>query len=367
MIPARRVQVAVVGAGIVGLATADALSQRGVDVACFEAAEPGTGQSAGLARSFRHAHDDERLVELAVAARDGWRRWEERFGRRLLGPEGALFAGPELDKHLDALRAAGVEATLVDGEELRAALPVVAVEAPTALFDPEAGAIRARRAVELLARALGPRIVRAEVVGPHVRATGALVETSEGFWNADAVVVCAGRRTPALAASVGIAITATTTLHARVAFRVRPGHDGRRLACWTDRTGSFGERVYSTALGTTGHFAVGLGAGSGNVELSPAADALAAETSTAADVGRVSAYVARALPGLDPEPAGVRLCHLTELPGGGDAFAAWRAGPILAFAGGNLFKLAPEIGRLLAGAATTAELSEVLAAPAAAG
>ena len=363
MIPARHAQVAVVGGGIVGLATADALTARGVDVVCLEAAEPGSGQSAGLARSFRHVHDDERLVELAAAAQEGWRRWEERFRRRLLGPEGALFAGSELEERARALRAVGVEATLVEGEELRAVLPVATPAVPAALFDPQAGAIRARRAVELLAHALGPRLVRAEVVGLDVRPAGACVQTSEGFWNADAVVLCAGRRTPALAASVGIEIAATTTLHARVAFRVRPEHDRRRLACWTDRTDSFGERVYSTPLGTTGHFAVGLGAGSGNVELGSATDAPASRASTTADVERVCGYVARALPGLDPEPAAVRLCHLTELPGGGDVFGAWRTGPILAFAGGNLFKLAPELGRLLADAATTGELDGILAAP----
>ena len=365
MIPAGRAQVAVVGAGIVGLATADALATRGVDVVCIEAAEPGSGQSAGLARSFRHVHEDERLVTLAAAAREGWRRWESRFRRRLLGTEGALFAEPELDEHLGVLRAAGIDAAIVAGEELRSVLPIAAQDAPAALFDPEAGAIRARRGVELLVSALGPHLVRAEVVGVDVRATGVLVETSEGFWNTDAVVLCAGRRTPALAASVGIEIAATTTVHARVAFRVRPEHDGRQLACWTDRTGSFGERVYSTALGTTGHFAVGLGAGSGNVELA-GSDALAAGASTTADVERVCVYVGRTLPGVDPEPAAVRLCHLTELPGGGDVLGAWRAGPIVAFAGGNLFKLAPELGRLLAHAATTGELPEILAAPAAA-
>jgi sarcosine oxidase len=366
VIPARRAQVAVVGAGIVGLATADALTAHGVDVVCFEAGVPGSGQSAGLARSFRHVHEDERLVELAVAARAGWRRWEERFGRRLLGPEGALFAGSKLEERANALDAAGVEATLVDGEALRAALPVATPDAPAALFDPQAGSIRARRAIELLANALGPSLVPAEVIGLDVRSTGALVETSEGFWTAETVILCAGRRTPALAAAVGIEIGTRTTVHARVAFRVRPEHEGRRLACWTDRTDSFGERVYSTPLGTTGQFAVGLGGGGRDPELASPIDAPAVRASASADVERVCAYVARALPGLDPEPVSVRLCHLTELRGGGDVFAAWRAGPVLAFAGGNLFKLAPELGRLLADAATSGALPELLAAPIAA-
>src|SRR5439155_26359448 len=86
-------EVAVVGAGIVGLAVSDALAQRGAGVRCLEAARPGDAQSGGLTRIFRHRHDDERLVELAVEARSGWRRWEARSGRRLLGEEGCLFVG----------------------------------------------------------------------------------------------------------------------------------------------------------------------------------------------------------------------------------------------------------------------------------
>src|SRR2546423_557127 len=86
-------EVAVVGAGIVGLATTEALIRRGAEVRCFEVARPGDAQSGGLTRVFRHRHDEERLVELAVEAGRGWRRWEERSGRRLLGSEGCLFVG----------------------------------------------------------------------------------------------------------------------------------------------------------------------------------------------------------------------------------------------------------------------------------
>jgi hypothetical protein len=54
------------------------------------------------------------------------------------------------------------------------------------------------------------------------------------------------------------------------------------------------------------------------------------------------------MPGLDPEPASVRLCHTSILPWGADAFAVWRTGKVSVLAGANLFKFAPLLGRLLA-------------------
>src|SRR6185503_9933968 len=83
-----RAEVAVVGAGIVGLAAADALARAGVDALCFEAAEPGRGQSAGYTRVFRHAHDRADLVELVSCARRGWDEWSELAGESLVGDEG---------------------------------------------------------------------------------------------------------------------------------------------------------------------------------------------------------------------------------------------------------------------------------------
>ena len=71
--PAAAMRVGVVGAGIVGLATAYELAALGTNVTVYERATPGAGQSGGESRIFRHAHDDERLVALAVESRARWR------------------------------------------------------------------------------------------------------------------------------------------------------------------------------------------------------------------------------------------------------------------------------------------------------
>ena len=66
---------------------------------------------------------------------------------------------------------------------------------------------------------------------------------------------------------------------------------------------------------------------------------------------RTTAYVARALPGLDPEPVDVRHCWVTELPWHPDGFAVWELGGLLILGGNHLFKHAPALGRALARAA----------------
>ena len=100
----RTAEVVVVGAGIVGLSTAYALAERGADYRLFEAARPGSGQSAGRTRIFRHAH---RRADLVAHADSGviWEEWQRRLGVQLLGRQGLVVTGTHAFDVLSLLEA----------------------------------------------------------------------------------------------------------------------------------------------------------------------------------------------------------------------------------------------------------------------
>jgi sarcosine oxidase len=331
-VSARSTEVAVVGGGITGLSTGYALQRRGVEFVCFEAAAPGSGQSAGRTRVFRHGHDDERLIRLAVRARAEWERLEGELGTRLLGREGVLICGPNVAERAAAFEAAGVPARHVGRDERADVLPIFELPEGEALLDELGGSIDVRAVIDGLVAALGDRLVSARVF--EVRELGESVElhTSEGIWSAERAVLCPGAQLHELTAALGLEIPLMVELHTRASFPVR--EPDAPLACLQDRSGVHGETVYAAPMPDGREYAIGLGG-----ELEPPVDEALA---------RLTRYVESGMPGLDPEPASARLCQTSILPWGADAFAVWRAGSIDLLAGANLFKFGPLLGELLA-------------------
>lgn len=349
--------VAVVGAGIVGLATAYALRQRGASVTVYDRGVPGSGQSGGDSRIFRHAHDDRRLVEWARESRSIYRRWEEELGGELVSGDGAMFFGQAVARRLGLIEAVGgIDARLIDPEEAVARMPLLGPREEPALFDADGGAIRAAGAVAALSGALRESLVAEEAVALHPRPEGT-VDLFTGSWRVEhgAVVVCAGTSTAALARSLGVTIPLRLTLHGRVAFALR-GEPPAGLACLSDTTDLFGEPdMYGVASPDRTRFSIGVAETLAREDLS----LLAAREIGEAD-DRAAAYAAKALPGLDPTPVGYRHCWVTELPWAEDGVAAWEAESILFLAGNNLFKHAPALGEALADAALGGALREDL-------
>jgi sarcosine oxidase len=346
--------IGVVGAGIVGLCTAFALHQRGASVQVYESGFPGRGQSFGETRIFRHAHDDPRLVALARESRAMWNEWADRFGVELVSGDGAIAIGPAVERRLALLEDAGVPARAIGPSELSERLPPLALYEGPAMLDEAGGALRVRAAIGALTAQLDDGLVRDEVISLRPTSRGTVEVRGVGVRAEHArVVVCAGRGTARLARGVGVALPVRPGAHARVTFDVRD-HSGR-LACLQDGSGDFGAVAYASALPGNERYAVGLSESVGVRDDGSLVD----PSSLAALADRASAYVQRALPGLDPQPVDYVHCWVTELPWSDDAVAVWEADEIFFVAGHNLFKHAPALGRALARTA----LGEPLAAP----
>ncbi len=350
--------IAVIGAGIVGLSTAYSLRERGAAVRVYERGKPGNGQSGGEGRIFRHAHDDPRLVRFAIRSREVWREWQERLGVELVSSDGVVALGPPVERRLAVLdEVGGVRAHPITPDEVAERLPLLAHYSGPAMFDHDGGAIRTSAAIEALAAALADALVTDEVIAIRHDGHGEVeVQAGGSRHHYSRVVVCAGRSTTHLARDVGLSLPVRAAAHVRCMFAVR-AQPPARLACLQDGSGDFGETgTYATPEPGNRRYSVGL---SETVEVQ--GDGSLFDPGGLAELGdRASAYVRQALPGLDPEPLEPRHCWVTNLPWSSDGLAVWESEGIFFVGGHNLFKQAPGLGRALARAAMGEELQSEL-------
>lgn len=318
----------VVGAGIMGAATARALALRGRDVLLVEQFEVGHehGSSHGRSRIVRLAYPEVEFVQLAREGFAGWRELERESGRALLELSGLLelvddaAAGSQA-----ALATAGAEFELVDPRAARARWSIHVPAGWTVLFQPEAGIIRA----DLAHRAL---VDSAVVHGARLE-ENRRVDSLDAI-DAEAVVVTAGPWVTRFAPDLPVRVTRETVVYFR-----RSGEPLPSIVQLDAKTR--GHALYS--LHDPQH---GLKAGAHHA-------GAVAEPDTPgkpdpAIISRVAEWVARTYPDVDPEPAAVETCMYTTTPD--ERFVLERRGRVVigSACSGHGFKFAPAIGERLA-------------------
>jgi monomeric sarcosine oxidase len=320
--------VAVVGAGIMGAATAYALARDGRDVTLYEQFEIGhtRGSSHGRSRIVRLAYPDLEFVELAKESFAGWRELEREAGVELLELNGLLeLVGDLAQGSSAALAAFGAEYELVPGEVARTRWPVGVPDGWTALFQPEAGIVRA----DLAHRAFVERAVaRGAELRENVR-----VESLDDL-DADVVVLTAGPWVTRFVPDLPVKITRETVVYFR--------REGAPLPSVVQLDPvTRGHALYSLHDPVHGLKA---GAHHAGAEVDPDDE----RGPDPALVERAAEWVARTYPDADPEPVAAETCIYTTTPD--EHFILERRGRVVIGSpcSGHGFKFAPAVGVRLA-------------------
>ena len=193
-------EVVVVGAGVMGLATARELARAGRDVVVCEQFELGhdRGSSHGSSRIVRLSYPEARWVRLAQESYPLWRELERESGRTLLELGGTLDLG-DWEPNRAALAECGVESEVLDADEVARRFPIRLEPGERALYQRDGGILLADAAVEALAASAadaGARILERTRVDAVQQDGDAVIA---GGVRARAAVVTAGAWAPQLA------------------------------------------------------------------------------------------------------------------------------------------------------------------------
>jgi sarcosine oxidase len=349
-VPANR-RCIVIGAGLLGLSSAWALSGRGWDVLVLEAAvTPGHERSGskGDARIFRLGYPEGQYVEMALLARARWHDLEAATGRQLLHVTGQVTFGDEPTLHAiaAALTAAGARVEQVSSTTAGQRFPSIVLSGPV-LVEPDSGVLAADACLRALRQAGGFELRTGTLVTSlHQSSDSVIVETARGTsLRATVVVNCAG---PASLGLLGLNPPAWSapSLPQVAYFATRDGVLPPVFIEWGN------DMVYGLPVPDSGTHA-------GTYKVSrhspgPALPAFdPADPSVLAgddpvELAQLTHAVARLLPTLAPQPVATERCVYDNAA---DAdFVLDRVGNVVVGCGtsGHAFKFGPLLGELLA-------------------
>jgi sarcosine oxidase len=328
------VNVAVVGAGVHGLAAARALARRGVDVTIYEQFELDhkRGSSHGDSRIFRLSYPEPEWVRLAQETLPLWRELEGESGTRLLELNGIIefVRGPE-EGSRGALEQEGARVEMLDPDEVVRRYPMVAPPPGTVgVFQADAGivlAAKARQAFLAGARTRGARLEAG-------RRVANLDELDE-----DVVVVTAGAWAKPLLARAGIDLPVIPTSETVCYFRLDADSPVPSIVDF--KPGGLGHGTYALADPVHG---LKLGIHKSGQSLDPD-EPLPPDPAL---IDRMRETAARYFPTVEREPVGLDTCLYTNTDD--ERFILERHGRIVvgSACSGHGFKFAPVVGERLA-------------------
>jgi sarcosine oxidase len=337
-------QVVIVGAGTFGASLAWLLARAGQEVTLVDQFEPGDRRatSGGETRLIRCSHGaDPEYTAMARRARTLWRELEAESGDELMLERGvAWFAHG--DDGWDAasertLAAQGIPVERLDPAEAARLYPSFrADDLAFVLLEPEAGVLRAQRAVQALARqaqAHGARLLRG-----RARPDGAAAVLDDGArLEGDAVVwACGGWLARLFPAHVPLAVTRQELLF------VDGGPAWRDVPAWVD---------YDRAMYGTGDLD-GLGVKAALDAEGPPLDPDAPLVDTPTTEPAVRAYLRDRFPALEHAPLKeARACRYELSPDSHFVAGRLPEGAWLVGGGsGHGFKHGPAMAELVAAA-----------------
>lgn len=332
--------VAIVGAGVLGLAAGRALAGRGRDAVILEQAEIGHhwSGSKGSSRILRAGYREPSYVTAALQARELWRELESASGMQILHPRPQLTFGTGMRSVQDAMFAAGARCNLLTAAEAARQFPAIATGGP-ALLEPDSAIIAADQALAALAAGgaeirTGIRVTRLSDDGRQVT-----LQTTGGTIKAQAAIITAGPWSSALLATAGVPLPGRPVLEQVAYLRASAGNEDSApiFICHADQV-PYGLPVPGTPLYKIGIHHSG-----------PATDPNAQDES--ADPGLITALARvarRYLPGYDPEPIATERCIYDNSPD--EDFIIDRIGNVVIGCGtsGHGFKFGPLLGGWLA-------------------
>jgi sarcosine oxidase len=337
---ADRAEIAVVGAGIMGAATAHALARAGHDPVVLEQFELGhaRGSSHGEARIFRLVYDDPRWVARAQQALPLWRELEAETGEPLLSTTGSLDLGPRTEERAAALETCGVEFDVLDGADLSGPLRIE--PGTPALVQRDGGVLNAARAQRAFLRGLAvrerARVTRIDADG-RVHLDGETIE-------AQAVVVTAGAWVSRMLAPLGICPPVTPTRES-VAFFPLGSPDGLpTIIDWRVPEGYAFPRPGDSVYALTSPDGLKVGVHRTGPPTDPDEEGVVDPEALRC----ARDWVARHVEGADAEPLRTETCLYTNTPD--QSFVVERHGRVVVGSpcSGHGFKFAPVVGRELA-------------------